>query len=73
MRSTGFPEFRDTTVYDTLYDLLEKRPLGLSVQALAYRTGLTIGTIQKNLKRMKADDVVERVMRSDHFVWELTR
>jgi hypothetical protein len=73
MRRSGFPEFRDTTVYDKLYTILETRPDGVSLQTLAEWTGLTIGTIKKNLQRMKKEYVVERVMRSDRFVWRLTR
>lgn len=72
MRSSGFPEFRDTTVYDKIYDALEARPDGLSMQTLSNWLGLKVGTIKKNLERMKEDDVVERVMRNDQFVFKLT-
>lgn len=64
--------FRDTSVYDKLYDLLKERPDGLSEQALSRITELSIGTIRKNLERMKKDDVAERVMHADRFVWKLT-
>ena len=67
-----FPEFRDTTVYDKLYDILEAHPDGVSLQILSRWTGLSIGTVQKNLKRLENDIVAERVMRSDQFVWKLT-
>ena len=66
------PRMHDTTVYDKLYTILETRPDGVSLQVLAEWTGLSIGTVKKNLERMKCDDVVERVMRSDKFVWKLT-
>lgn len=72
MRSSGFPSFRDDTVYDKLYDILEERPDGLSEQALSRMMRLSIGTIRKNLERMKEYDVAERVMHEDRFVWKLT-
>jgi len=57
-----------------LYDILGGRgPTGVSLQVLADWTGLTIGTLKKTLQRMKDDDVAERVMHSDQFVWKLTR
>jgi hypothetical protein len=68
----SFPLFRDTDIYDKLYDILEARPDGVSEQMLSRQTGLTIGTIRKNLERMKDDDVAERAMHADRFVWKLT-
>lgn len=72
MRSSGFPEFRDTTVYDMLYDYLESRPEGVSLQTLSRWTKLSVGTVRKNLKRLESDLVVERVVHSDQVVWRLT-
>jgi DNA-binding MarR family transcriptional regulator len=68
-----FPEFRDTTVVDGIYDALETRPDGLSMQTLSRWLGLKIGTIKKGLKKLEGEMVVERVMLSDQFVWRLTR
>jgi len=73
MRRRQFPEFRDTTVDDKIYDTLERRPDGLSEQTLSRRLELSIGTIKKRLKKLESEMVVERVMLSDQFVWRLTR
>jgi DNA-binding GntR family transcriptional regulator len=73
MRRRQFPEFRDTTVVDKIYDTLERRPDGLSEQTLSRRLELSIGTIKKTLKKLEGEMVVERVMHNDQFVWRLTK
>ena len=73
MRRRQFPEFHDTTVVDKIYDALEARPDGLSMQTLARWLNLKVGTIKKGLKKLESEMVVERVMRNDQFVWKLTR
>jgi len=60
-------------VHDKIYAALEARPDGLSLQMLARWLDIKVGTIKKNLERMQENDVVERVMRSDRFVYRLTR
>jgi len=72
MRRRQFPEFRDTTVVDVIYDTLERRPDGLSEQTLSRRLELSIGTIKKGLEKLESEIVVERVMHNDQFVWRLT-
>lgn len=63
---------RDTTVSDLLYDTLETRPDGVSLQTLARMLDLSIGTVKKNLEKLERDMVVERVMSGDKFVYRLT-
>ena len=62
----------DTTVTDKIYDALEARKDGLSLQTLAQWLNLKIGTVKKNIKKMEDEFVVIRVQRNDQFVYKLT-
>ena len=63
---------RDSSVTDKIYNILEHRTQGVSLQSLARMLSLKIGTVKKNLVRMEKELVVIRTIHHGTYVYKLT-
>ena len=60
------------TIRDKIYNLLEVRKEGVSLQLLARLLNLKIGTVKKRIAVMEKDLLVVRTIRSGQYVYVLT-
>lgn len=60
------------TIRDKIYNILEARKEGVSLQALAQLLDLKVGTVKKRIEVMKKDLLVIRTIRGGKYVYVLT-
>jgi len=60
------------TIRDKIYNILEVRKEGVSLQGLARMLDLKIGTVKKRIAIMEDELLVVRTTRGDKYVYVLT-
>ena len=60
------------TIRDKIYNILENRKEGVSLQGLARMLDLKIGTVKKRIAIMEDELLVVRTTRNEKFVYVLT-